>query len=705
MHDTTLALLRGRFRHFDLERARPLLHPDQPEDGQKLVRGQGKFPGVQMATGVWWFPDRERRPVNKQGAPMKSQAPPGPKPLTVDDSTRQAVVVVEGEGHGVAVRCVGWDGVVIAGGVATLRSNSPEAREQRRQRFAGRDVWLWFDFDGPGQEAAPAAAQQIMDAGATRVAIIERPGDWEDGQDLEDWLASFDSPELARGALVQELGKAQWLTRNSLAEKQGEAAASHDEIAIELLVPVGEGQPDAFLVTVYDEEADEIKLAVMGPTVSGAATEQRWSVQHDATPGERAWQVTDSWVWGGQTYRPDDSAPMLAMARDNMIVLPAPPIPYGTSEALWADVRAYFKGFLATARSEDYDVLTSYVLLTYRIFDEETFEHCPYLRIHGPPGSGKTQALKLLRRLCWRTFSGQATQSNIHRFMDHYRSVTLICDEFHLEGKAAERRAEMIDLLNLGSERSAALIRCDTDRATGRIIPKMYRLFGPKVFAGYGSDEHEALARRTVAIDMTGVHVPPAMEQLVASADLGKAAYTLRRRLLDWRLAKAQLGRADAEGALARQLLDRAGRDIAQNIWPLLAMVPAGLPEAVEAIMRVAEGRKSATQQTRHISPDAVVLDAVTKAARKHWYREQTFIPTSEIQAVLEGDPAFRSTADVSQALVRLGFTSIRTRPEPGAHPVRGWLIDRSQAVTEVFSRYGITWPPEEVTSGTEPAL
>jgi len=669
-------LITQRFRHFALERCLPLLHPDQPDDGRYHVRGDGSYPAVQMITSIWWFPDRTRRPKNREGSFMKSKAPAGPKPLLLDDARAKAVVAVEGEGHALALRSIGWQGIVVAGGVQGLRSNRPEACEQRRKCFAGRDVYILFDWDAAGREAAPLAAKQALEAGATRVAVIERPEQWPEGLDVEDWLAGFETVEQAFGTLCQVLGGARWATKSELEE----AAEDDDHIPVaELLVPIP-GAELAFITTVYDGADQRFKLAVHGPLAAQA--QHAWSVQHDVS-GPHSWQVVDEWRHAGITYRPKITRDLREMVTDRQFILPAPPEAHGGHQALWEDVRTYLRQWIALPGGEDYDVLTAYAFFTFVIHAELAFDYCPYLRFYGPPGSGKTWVFDVLRRICYRSLSGRGTSGNLHRMIDFYGPVALAMDEMHLDKCSSEERQTYHDILAQGSERSGGVFRCEGKNHE----PTRFKVFGPKICAGYGADEHEALARRTISIDMRAVPADGYVVRVTIPKAMDEQAYRLRARLLDWRIGwRPPATDEENESPLVKALTEAGGAEVAKYCWPLLAVAA---PSAVQNILAVAARRREATRASRAVSPEAVLLDALAKLALPNT-AGRCFVPTGAIVDEIK-DKLRIDAAAIGQELAKLGLKSTRRRVD-GSRPMRG--VDVGAEHSEIFRRYGIEWPP-----------
>jgi hypothetical protein len=389
---------------------------------------------------------------------------------------------------------------------------------------------------------------------------------------------------------------------------------------------------------------------------------------------------------------------------DKRFVLPAPAQPHGGHEALWVDVRGYVDRWLKLPTSEDYDALVAYVFLSYVIHSERAFEYCPYLRFFGPPGSGKGSALEVLRRLCHRALSSKGTAGNLHRVVDFYASVTLFMDELHLDRGSKDRLQEFLDVLNNGSERSSGLLRCEGPQ----LHPKSFRIFGPKISAGYGADEDEALARRTISIDMGRVEKAGVTVRVGIEPEMDADAFALRGRLLDWRIGWRPPSMLCER---AQHAIDVGGSEVAKYLWPLVAVAPTD--PVVESLLALAARRKAATKRARETSEDAVLLQALANVA-SHVAPDETglrHVPLEEVVERLGYDP--HMAAKVGKELRRLKFDGKREWVRH-VHEFRdGQHTSRNQVAmilvqdhhAELFERHGVAWPPAAPGAGEEVAL
>ena len=694
--DAQAAALAKRFKWFDAAASAALFSAEQ-EGGQFDVKGQGSFPGIRMANGATWFYDREKRPrrFNTEGkdlGPMKTRAPFGERRLCCTDRNAKELVLVEGEGHATALASLGFPGGIVAcGGVSVFESRAAWAEEELRALCTGKRVRILFDPDPPGIKAAAKVAARLLEIGATAVAVLPPQEDWAQGADVEDWLSSFASPQAAYLELTRRLGSLAWVDGADTAKAKKDEDAL-EEIHVRTARVTMPDASEALLVSVWDEEAKKLSLAVLGPPgeAPAEAAAAKESVRHDAAPEDEpvaGWQLVDSWTHEGKRYVPDEGGAMLDSIRSRSLILPAPPSPtYGTSEELWGDVSKFIGTWLALSNPRQYDVLTAYVLMTYRLFDA-AFPITAYLRFHGPPGSGKGRALAVMKSICCWSVDGQPSSENLHRVVEYYGEVSLFVDEFHLNEKS-ETAQRVIDTLNLGNDAQKRKLRCDTE--DGRMVVNAFKLFGPKIFAGYGHDEHEALARRSVSVNMMGVNVPDDIALFALPERFYSQAYALRRRLMAWRGSKRQLGMPDPEGPRARKLRERAGREVGQIFWPLVEMVPDGMPDALESVMDAAEGRCQDTHATRAIGLEALILEKLTGVHAHDCGDGRMFYASQDVVDQLDRQ---QTTVAIIGAMKRLGLTHSRRRL-PGSDNARsGFTLDGSTEERATFARYGVPHP------------
>jgi len=168
-----------------------------------------------------------------------------------------------------------------------------------------------------------------------------------------------------------------------------------------------------------------------------------------------------------RVYRPMDPVPWPLCSP------PKPPQP-----DLWERVYAYIYNHVDFADPRLYDVLTAWVFYTWM---PEAFTVAPYLRFLGKKATGKTRALEVLQHLSYRgTLTPSLTEAALFRFLEDYH-ITFLLDETEIYGQ--EQRQTIQHVLNAGYKRGQHVFRVES-LPTGELVPRGFRVFGPKALAG-----------------------------------------------------------------------------------------------------------------------------------------------------------------------------------------------------------------------------
>lgn len=695
----------ARNPHFQAELCSGLFAPDQPLDGLERRPDGTEYPGIYLQNGVIWYPVRDRRPRRSQrrgGGEMKSEAPRGSRPLLFDSTEPDTIVLVEGEGQLLAMLSLGFRGVAAVGGANALLGRG-ESAVRNRERLRGKSVVVFFDPDAPGRDAADRTAAVLLDGVAARVARVFPP---EEAGDVEDWVAAADTPDAARYRIEELLGGLDWQTRPDEVDEPEEPAPL-----------VAASFPDAdgggtLAVSVFDYDLERMQLAVFGvnerePDPVDAQTYPEQSVNHDLPPApdptevrERTWSILDAWERDGVRYVPSVAEFDLAAIRDEMLIPPVPPSREpDTSEKLWRDNKSFYQRWLACG-ADDYVGMTSFCFMGYRLADAG-FKQIPMLNFQGPPGSGKNRALDLMRHTCWRSYYTKPHAANLHRVIEYLGDFTMVIDEFHLErGRTTQGMQDLVDLLNQSFHRGSNVVRC----AGENLEPRMFRVFGPKVFASYTADLDEGFARRTLVVKL-GQH-PPTEE--MQSAELPEEAVEearqLRARLLAFRARKLPLGRPDPQGERFRMVQDCGGSEVVQAFWPLLEMVPKGCPEDVEALLRLAKRRKRAAKAVEFTSDTAYLLDVLAQMhaeGQTHTLEDgAAFLPTADLARRVADDDRTNLGAGAVARLLKSAGVSHGQKRYGGGQQRKGFVLDAQ--LDRIMARHGVQWPrqPEPEDTG-----
>ena len=178
-------------------------------------------------------------------------------------------------------------------------------------------------------------------------------------------------------------------------------------------------------------------------------------------------------------------------------MLPPEPIDYGTPEELWKECYDFVYDHLDIMNEELYHVYVGWVIHTWVV---ERFDSVPYLHFFGERNTGKTRALDLLNLLCYRPMlSPSVSGAAVYYAMDYYHP-TLLLDEFEMYEKQAERKAEVIGVLNAGYRRGQGVYRVGSV-SEGNPTLRRFSVFGPKALSSI-EDLPPALDSRCITFIM-----------------------------------------------------------------------------------------------------------------------------------------------------------------------------------------------------------
>ncbi len=246
-------------------------------------------------------------------------------------------------------------------------------------------------------------------------------------------------------------------------------------------------------------------------------------------PAEGTVEIRPTFDSGATLYVPYK----MNLVEKGVVVLPSGVSEYASDEQLHQDILTFidrwvFLGDSPAARR--YLRLTAlYVQLTW-IY--ELVKTLPYLRVLGPPGSGKTRFLEVMGSLCYRTtrVSGCATSAALFRMIDLIQG-TLAIDE--TDFNKSDLWADVVKVLNEGYRAGGFVIRNVGERANFKI--GAFRVFCPKLLAARMRFQDEALESRCLTHEMPR---SPGNRPLYLMKAFEDEARDLRSKLLLWRLRK-----------------------------------------------------------------------------------------------------------------------------------------------------------------------
>ncbi len=208
------------------------------------------------------------------------------------------------------------------------------------------------------------------------------------------------------------------------------------------------------------------------------------------------------------------------------VTLPSGIEEYGDTLTLVANIKAHIHEFA------DFPPLIEefaawYIIMSW-IYDR--LPTVSYMRFRGDTGCGKSRALDVVGRLCYKPMmlSGAITPAPIYRIIRRFRG-TLVLDEADFSDSS--EKAEVVTILNCGFERNRPVIRCNKNDPNDLEI---LTCFGPKVFATRQDFADKALESRCIT------NIMEETDRVDIPAILGNGFYSredlLRKQLLMWRL-------------------------------------------------------------------------------------------------------------------------------------------------------------------------
>src|SRR5579871_137940 len=301
-------------------------------------------------------------------------------------------------------------------------------------------------------------------------------------------------------------------------------------------------------------------------------------------------EIVSTWKDGETTHVP--IRPTNNLIRHNALLLPSAPVPYESAERLHGEICHYIRKYVSLSE-QDRGLAAAYVLLSW-VYD--AFNELPYLRFRGDYGTGKTRALLVIGKLCYKAFfaSGASTVSPIFHTLDTFKG-TLIFDE--ADFRFTDEKAELVKILNNGNVQGFPVLRTQVTQAR-EFDPRAFSIFGPKIVGMRRSYDDRALESRFLTIEMRPgrpADVP------INLPDVQKdEALRLRNKLLSYRFQNrlsVSLNPDHADPNLEPRLN--------QILLPLLSVAPS--PELRSAIMQTARTLQAGVILDRSSSPEGQV--------------------------------------------------------------------------------------------------
>ena len=187
-----------------------------------------------------------------------------------------------------------------------------------------------------------------------------------------------------------------------------------------------------------------------------------------------------------------------------------------------------------------YKTAALYALFTWL---NDAFDALPYLRARGGPGSGKSELMLLIGRVCYRMMiTSSLTSLAGYKGMAHLYKGTLMIDE--ADSVPREHQDEMRALLNgrAMKEQARIITMMETVKSDGShsYTPTTTYVYGPTLLTMYGPFKDPATESRCLTFDLFQKDVSELLEAGiepgVVQESMKQEALILRNMLIHWRL-------------------------------------------------------------------------------------------------------------------------------------------------------------------------
>jgi len=332
-----------------------------------------------------------------------------------------------------------------------------------------------------------------------------------------------------------------------------------------------------------------------------------------------------------------------------------PPQPYGTELELYELILNTFKRHVLLWKPEHYNILTAWVMATWRIEDTN---YAPILYITAPKGHAKTWLCDMIRQMTHRPILASiATKAAMLRAING-SDATLILDEAEAYINPEDKFGgdmELMACINAGVQRGYPALLCNEDNE-----PMFLDAFGYKVIASR-KDIFETIADRSIQIILPKA---PKRYPRLTKEEAEEIRAKLHQYMIDC-LARRQ--------PLTEDIVTQDPR-LADVLEPLIAITPGQYRPILESIIKEEEEiRRERIEET----VDYKVLAAYSDAVSKLPTGEKT-VSTEQVRDGLSD--LSMSPVAVGRVLSRLGFEKVQIPTfDPKANKrttKRHWKID-----------------------------
>lgn len=353
------------------------------------------------------------------------------------------------------------------------------------------------------------------------------------------------------------------------------------------------------------EKSDGEPVYTWGGPIGGFLVDYLYDVEQDHA--SLAWRDPqgrvssgDDLVIDGKRYLP---YPTNETLRSGAIVFPNQMGEKKSIRDLVAYIEQYLKSIYLMPSDQAARLIAYWVLSTW-VYD--AFETVIYLRAMGGAGSGKSELVKRIGLVCYRTMTanGAGSTSSLFRAVERYKCTTLL-DEADLAQSDTEQ--DMVKFYNLGAMRGNPIWR--TVEVVGPNGDKdweerAFQTFCPKLIAMRKEFRDDAVGTRSLTLKLQPremTELKAANIPLTINASIRARAQAIRNLLLRWRLETWQ---PEIEVDMEYYDLSISAR-LNQVAGPLLAIARDD-PEQQEDIRRT----------LREYYADSIINQSMTLSAR-----------------------------------------------------------------------------------------
>jgi len=354
--------------------------------------------------------------------------------------------------------------------------------------------------------------------------------------------------------------------------------------------------------------------------------------------------------------------------KKNMIILPDGIEDFGDISELVKEIQEHIHKYLDI--SEDMEIFAVYYILLSWLYDKT--KTLNYFRFLGDWGSGKSRALDIIGRLCYKPILvfGALTPAVVYRMLDKWKG-TLVLDEGDFN--KSDEQSDIMKILNAGFEKSrASVARCNPNDVS---IIDTFEVFGPKVISSRKTWNDKALESRCLTERMmqtTRKDIIPVLDD-----DYYKKENELRRKLLKFRF--------DYYNKIKYEYHDLGIDELEPRLKQAVASFTAlleNIPELMERFKRFIKEYNKQLIEERSDSYEGYIVQAIADLL----LNGQVYISTSDIVAQInESFGTEYKPRSVGRVLKSFGFDNKLMKIE--TKTTRVLILDENVLKT-VFERY-----------------